>query len=238
MDNTSDQISQQLISNNFVQPESSNSSSFFSWFNNISWTTWVLIFIVLAFLGFNILLFLAKGVGEAGGILNQIIQKIKDSGKIVNTIKQLINTSAMGTKGIIDSTTNIADNTLNKIEQATEITSSTPIIQSIPAPTQLSTNQPNQLPNQNMPPLDVAQANTLNRALNSTQPENRNVSQDYEADDSYSKIQTGGSSKSGWCLIGEDRGFRSCAQVGESDICMSGQIFPTNDICINPRLRA
>ena len=110
----------------------------------------------------------------------------------MNTIKQLIHTSAMGTKGIIDSTTNIADNTLSKIKQSTEISSSassTPIIQSIPAPTQLSINQPNQLPNQNMPPLDVAQANTLNRALNSTQPENRNVSQDNDADDSYSKIQ-------------------------------------------------
>jgi hypothetical protein len=44
-------------------------------------------------------------------------------------------------------------------------------------------------------------------------------------------------SKSGFCYIGEDRGFRSCIGVGEGDSCMSGDIFPTMDMCINPNLR-
>ena len=44
-------------------------------------------------------------------------------------------------------------------------------------------------------------------------------------------------SKSGFCYIGEDRGFRSCISVGEGDSCMSGDIFPTMDRCINPNLR-
>jgi hypothetical protein len=58
------------------------------------------------------------------------------------------------------------------------------------------------------------------------------------ADDSYSSIQSSKSiSKSGWCFIGEDRGYRSCVEVGENDRCMSGDIFPTKDICINPTLR-
>jgi len=43
--------------------------------------------------------------------------------------------------------------------------------------------------------------------------------------------------KSGYCFIGEDRGFRSCIRVGEGDQCMSGNIFPTMDQCINPALR-
>jgi hypothetical protein len=34
----------------------------------------------------------------------------------------------------------------------------------------------------------------------------------YQADDTLSSIQSGGS-KAGWCFIGEDRGFRSCAYV-------------------------
>ena len=46
-----------------------------------------------------------------------------------------------------------------------------------------------------------------------------------------------GSSKSGWCFIGEDNGFRSCIKVNESDKCMSGDIFPSKDICVNPSLR-
>jgi hypothetical protein len=58
------------------------------------------------------------------------------------------------------------------------------------------------------------------------------------ADDSYSSIQANNSSsKSGWCFIGEERGYRSCVEVGENDICMSGDIFPRKEICINPTLR-
>jgi hypothetical protein len=49
--------------------------------------------------------------------------------------------------------------------------------------------------------------------------------------------QSKSSSKSGWCFIGEDRGFRSCIQVNENEKCMSGDIFPSQDICINPNLR-
>ena len=43
--------------------------------------------------------------------------------------------------------------------------------------------------------------------------------------------------KTGYCYIGEDRGFRSCIEVGESTKCMSGEIFPTREVCVNPRLR-
>jgi hypothetical protein len=60
----------------------------------------------------------------------------------------------------------------------------------------------------------------------------------YTADDSMSNIQQSkSSSKSGWCFIGEDRGFRSCIQVNENEKCMSGDIFPSQEICINPNLR-
>lgn len=43
--------------------------------------------------------------------------------------------------------------------------------------------------------------------------------------------------KSGFCYIGEDRGVRSCIEVGEIDQCISGDIFPSKNICINPNLR-
>jgi hypothetical protein len=56
-----------------------------------------------------------------------------------------------------------------------------------------------------------------------------------QPDDATSRTQRTG--KSGYCYIGEDRGFRSCIKVGEQDTCMSGDIFPTQAICINPRLR-
>ena len=57
-------------------------------------------------------------------------------------------------------------------------------------------------------------------------------------DDAGSKTQMSKpSGKAGFCYIGEDRGYRSCLRVGEGDNCMSGEIFPSRDICINPQLR-
>lgn len=47
-----------------------------------------------------------------------------------------------------------------------------------------------------------------------------------------------GSSKGGWCYIGSYEGIRSCSRVGDSSKCMSGDIFPSQDVCVNPRLRA
>ena len=59
-----------------------------------------------------------------------------------------------------------------------------------------------------------------------------------EPDESDSRTQLSKSSgKSGYCYIGEDRGFRSCIEVKEDSKCMSGDIFPSKEICINPNLR-
>ena len=79
--------------------------------------------------------------------------------------------------------------------------------------------------------------NSLNKALNnaSTSFSQSNVP---VADDSYSSTIQSSNNKSGWCYIGEERGYRTCLQVGENDTCMSGDIFPSRDICINPSLRA
>ena len=43
--------------------------------------------------------------------------------------------------------------------------------------------------------------------------------------------------KSGYCYLGEDRGVRSCVQVNEDDTCLSNQIFPTQELCVNPNLK-
>mgnify|MGYP007025696807 FL=1 len=53
-----------------------------------------------------------------------------------------------------------------------------------------------------------------------------------------SRTQSSGSKKAGFCYIGEDRGIRSCIEIGVNDECMSGDIFPTDAICINPNLRS
>jgi hypothetical protein len=59
-----------------------------------------------------------------------------------------------------------------------------------------------------------------------------------EPDDAGSSTQRSHVSiKSGYCYIGEDRGYRSCLKVRNSNECMSGDVFASEDQCVHPRLR-
>lgn len=40
--------------------------------------------------------------------------------------------------------------------------------------------------------------------------------------------------KGGWCLIGEVSDRRGCISVSDHAKCMSGQVFPTQKMCLNP----
>ena len=56
---------------------------------------------------------------------------------------------------------------------------------------------------------------------------------------SSSPIQTSiaATSKSSWCLTGEYKERRGCIEIGENDRCMSGQVFPTQALCLNPNIQ-
>jgi hypothetical protein len=88
---------------------------------------------------------------------------------------------------------------------------------------------PNQNPNNSL-------NNALQQATDQQQQQQQQQQQNtsYSANDAYSSNLEG---KSGWCFIGEDQGQRTCNSVGYADTCMSGKIFPTQDVCINPSLR-
>jgi len=58
-----------------------------------------------------------------------------------------------------------------------------------------------------------------------------------EASTDFLGQKTKGHGNAGYCYIGEDRGIRSCMYVGNGDRCMSGMIYPTMDVCVNPNLR-
>jgi len=42
--------------------------------------------------------------------------------------------------------------------------------------------------------------------------------------------------KTQWCLVGEHQYKRGCVEVGEQDKCLSGQVFPSQQMCLNPTL--
>jgi hypothetical protein len=46
------------------------------------------------------------------------------------------------------------------------------------------------------------------------------------------------SNKNTWCLVGEYQEKRGCISIDEHDKCLSGQVFPSQQMCLNPNLSA
>lgn len=58
-----------------------------------------------------------------------------------------------------------------------------------------------------------------------------------EPDSSETSIQNAiTAKKTNWCLVGDQNQRRSCASVQDADKCVSGNIFPTHESCLNPNL--
>ena len=210
--------------------ESSSSSSstnttsngILSYLFSISYTTWIIIFVILAFLGFNIFIYLAKGTQDITNFFNPIISKI--ASVFAMTTGQVVNTTATGAKGVVDTTANVLDTGLTGVQNVTD-------------GKKASSSVGGTILSKAIPQADIMQNNTLNKVLNQSSVQ-KNIGQthEYVADDATSNIQKA-TAKGGYCYIGEERGHRSCMRVNENDTCMSGDIFPTREICINPSLR-
>lgn len=204
---------------NSFSSSNNDNKGFFSFLSNFNFTTWIIIILLLAFLGFNIFIYLAKGTQDITNFFAPLLKKIFGTSLVLSS--QVIDVSAEGAKSVVGSTSNIINTGLTQIQQAT------PNISQI-------NNVPNTPIYDDTIKHENLQQSSLNKALNSAQSQTKQ-NNDYNEDYASSSIQGGG--KSGWCYIGIDRGFRSCAEVGVNDTCMSGQIFPSNEICMNPNLR-
>ena len=227
---------------------STSGSSITNFFANITWQTWLIVILVLAFFGINIFAYLAKTTTGVSEFINTYFGPIlKLFGfSLLETTKQTVNTSATGTKasvdfvadtttGAIDTVENAAKN--NSISTTTTTTTSNTNTSNTntngnPTAQKASSSQKNSMPVQQQ----IQEAGSvyewnqgsLDSALN-------DAAKQPEPMPSESTNYTTG--KAGWCFIGEDRGIRSCSQVGVNDMCMSGDIFPTQDVCMNPNLR-
>jgi hypothetical protein len=74
----------------------------------------------------------------------------------------------------------------------------------------------------------------LDSALNISRQKTVN---DPDADTTANPIQNPiSSNKVGWCLVGEVADKRGCIMVEDEAKCMSGQIFPSKKMCLNPTL--
>lgn len=224
-------------------PETSGSSgmlsSVTSFLASITWQTWLIIILILALLGINIFIMLAKGTGLFAEIFRPIFAFFGIAA--IDTTKQTVQTSATGTKAGIDvvagtttgaldaARSNLQGGVIKPIDQSSGYQSSTT------AKTDnvklLSEDDQPQGPAGGSRYPGQQQEESLQRALNDAAK-----AYTVEPDSSDSAVQTGG--KAGWCYVGSERGIRTCAQIGVNDSCLSGDIFPTQDVCMNPSLRA
>ena len=249
------------VSNSAVSSGSGVINNVINKITSQSWTTWVIVILFLAFLGINIFNILGRGTQKVASLFQPVLNIFEKILKLLGfttleTVKQTATVSATGVNTLSDAAADSTVKAANTLEQSASTpigttpigttpigtTSSPSTAKSAQGPTQQNGSQIDYgQQNSNSNQMTDVRANTLERALNDAeshmdQQNEQNKNDGVEPDDSYSALQTG--SKAGWCYIGEERGVRSCMEVGNNDQCMSGDIFPTNDVCVNPRLRA
>ena len=222
----------------------SSNNSFVSYFSSITWQTWIIIILVLALLGINVFAYLAKGTQDIAVIFGPILKLFGYSA--LTTAKETVETTATGTKAGVDivaGTTTGAIDTIQQTSQnvapmgttgtSTGLSTSLSSDYGVPQGQMMTSSLPVQSGiQQSGGNTEQWQKDSLVRALDNAKQTREQVN----PDDSRSSIQTTG--KSGWCYIGEEQGTRSCSEIGVNDVCMSGDIFPNQSICMNPNLRA
>ena len=182
---------------------SSNGNDVSGWFKWFFFNRYMLIAIILAYLGFNLFSYFGSLLKVIMDIIRPLISILGYT--TAETAKEVVKVAKVGSKGVIDVAAGVTTGGINVLEKG------------LTGSSKKSTNG----------------AGTL-AALNKKPPKAAFPI----PDDAGSKTQANkAKSKSGYCYIGEDRGFRSCIQVNDTDTCMSGDIFPTQEICINPSLR-
>lgn len=188
------------------------SFSFFDWVQSITWETWLVVILVLAVLGFNIFYYISQGTQDIHEIFAPISAYFGNLA--AGTTKQVVNTAAVGITGTTNTLASTIDTGINTAQGS-------------PIQANEMQNANNRLSNTFAGQTTVADNNTFTANLN-MKPEEQ-----IQAVQATSSLQQ----KEGWCYIGEEQEYRSCVSVGVNDTCMSGDIFPTLDICINPNLR-
>ena len=173
-----------------------------------------LILLLLALIGFNVFTYLddiTEWLSETfGGPFRTVARFLGYAS--ADVARTTIDVTAQGTKGAVDIAAGAATSGIDVLQKTID--------------------QKGQDQDQGQDRPEMSSNAGLQRALSHAKK------QPPQPDDATSRTQRNQrTGKSGYCYIGEDRGFRSCIKVGENDTCMSGDIFPTHAVCVNPRLR-
>ena len=135
------------------------------------------------------------------------------------TIKTTIDKTTSGSNTIVGGISNVSSNTLNTTEKGVNTIINTSGEYTKTGITKLQDK--------------ISQKNNIvNTENNNDYIENSSLTDEYEnTEDNKVKL------KSGYCYIGSQKNKRYCAEISESSKCMSGDIYPSLDICVNPNIR-
>jgi len=181
----------------------------------LSTTNIIVIILILALLGFNIFTYLSKTTDTVSEIFRPVFSKL--ASLFGYTLQRTTELTATGTK----IGTDIAS---GAIKSGIDVTAGaitggiTKLEKDINIPSQNALNT-------KMSRNDLDYSTQINN--------NIQMPSEFKPIDS-SMMETG---KKGYCFIGSENNVRVCASVGVNDKCMSGEIFPSQEICMNPRLR-
>lgn len=191
----------------------------------------VMLILILAFLGFNLFKYLADATDSTTDLLGDPLKQIAAifGYTVGETTKNIVDTSAEGTKLGIDVAAGATEDAIDLGQRALGASSTSNSDSSDKSSS--SSSKKSSSDSKKSEPDD------LDKAINTSSSSKKKSTSIPEPDDATSRTQSSKASKSGYCYIGEDRGFRSCIKVNDPNRCMSGEIFPTRDICINPTLR-
>jgi hypothetical protein len=207
---------------------------------------WIFIILLLAFLGFNIFKYLAQGTDIVTALLSPIAYVITMvSG---DTAKTTLEHTSQGAQTIATESSNFLQILLKLITDffngsvnfiATGSISGINYLQSTIKQDKITPT------NENANTKDTKEENEDEEEgvlKNERKIENRLQDVSNSIKNSIAKKEDkipepSSSEQHGYCYVGKQNNVRHCAKVSSKSKCMSGDIFPTMDLCINPKLR-
>jgi len=204
---------------------------------------WIFIIILLAFLGLNIFKYLAEGTDIVSGLISPIAYIITMvSG---DTAKTTLQHTSQGTQTIASETSNFLQMLLKLITDmfnnsvkfiANSSTSGISYLQSTIKQDKItSTNGNGTNSNEEQEEGVLKNERKIENRIQDVPNTIKNLINNKE--DEIPEPSRSESQQHGYCYIGKENNSRYCAKVSSKSKCMSGDIFPTMDLCINPKLR-
>ena len=187
----------------------------------MGWFKYFLLFMILLFFGINIFSYLAKTSTFFANITESIFRPIAKlfGFSLTKTVEKVVDTSAEGAKYGIDITQGAIDDVLTLGQDNND---------------SITNKNKNSSDDSNV----ASETSFIGELEQDITPSNNEGDEDAEPADTNSAISYGGSKKGAYCYVGVDKGYRSCVKLTDDEKCMSGKVFPTKELCVNPSLRA